>query len=69
MDEKYYWFSYYKITKFGCVFEEDVTDEHPFKTMKNIRESSDGCDYTLINFKEINKGEYDYFSGECADIL
>lgn len=62
--EKYYWFSYYKITKFGSVFEEDVTNEHPFKIMDSIRKSCDSCNLTLINFREINKEEYDYFLGE-----
>ena len=61
---KYYWFSYYKITKFGCVFEEDVADEHPFKTMDCIRDSCVECNLTLINFKEISEEEYRYFLRE-----
>ena len=61
---KYYWLSYYKITKFGCVFEEDVIKEHPFIVMSRMREKCEECNLTLINFIQISREDYKCFLGE-----
>lgn len=58
---KYYFFSYRVVNPLGEFFESAVCDKHPFEKIKDLRESTDEYDFTLLFFTEISHEEYKNF--------
>lgn len=65
--QKYYWICYEQITRFGTTKYNDVFKEHPFKAIERKRQNEKGH-FTLINYKEITKEEYEMFNLELEDM-
>ncbi len=63
--KKYYWISYQKFTARGLETFEQSIDMHPFAWRKEEPET-----FTLLlNWREISKGEYDFYIGAASQII
>ena len=64
--EKYYWLSFNKLNKFkASIIYDMVSTEHPFIVIKKINKEEAGeYSYSLVNYKEITKEEYELFNSQ-----
>jgi hypothetical protein len=61
--DKYYWVCWEWENTLGKYIVDDVFTEHPFKVIKDKRRKLKGH-FTIMNFKEISKEEYEMFDLE-----